>query len=311
MENSTLPLVSVLVPLYNHEHYIEECLDSIINDEYQNKELLVLDDGSTDNSAEVVRQWYVRNNNYFAGRFEFISRENRGISKTLNELIAKAAGDFIAFVSSDDFLLPGGVLKRLEYLLSHPDKMVVVSDYKVVDEHSKVTHQSGVEELFDGRRRYLANQKLLAREIVFHWSLAGPVYLSRRRFYEEFGGYNEALLVEDWDLCLRLVAADALGFVDFPCAAYRLHSSNVSRDPQSFARLDESIIKTVDNNIERFSGLEKLFLLGTRMKFIGGNTRRLKKGSVKGFILRKAGKFLMNWTKRLYDLVAPTMHRMG
>src|SRR5512136_2848404 len=105
MSGNNFPLVSIMVPLYKHEAYIGQCLDSILSDTYPHKELIVIDDGSPDGSAEVVRQWQEKNAEKLSGGFTFISRENRGISATLNELIALSRGEYIAIVASDDYLL--------------------------------------------------------------------------------------------------------------------------------------------------------------------------------------------------------------
>ena len=254
------PLVSVLVPLYNHEAYIGCCLDSILADTYPNKELIVIDDGSHDGAAAVVRQWQERNAHRLGGCFTFVSRENQGISRTLNELITRSRGEYIAFVSSDDFLLADSIRVRMEYLQTHPAKGLVLCDYVVVDRDGAVLFPSGIEGYYRGNKRCLAHDGLIAYELIYRWSIAGPVYLYRKDLFTEIGGYDEQLIVEDWDICLKLAARDLVGFVDYPGAAYRLHGANVVSQPGMDSRMLENQIATALRYDRNFSGLKRQLL---------------------------------------------------
>ena len=200
MSDNKLPLVSVLVPLYNHEAYIGQCLDSILSDTYPCKELVIIDDGSSDGSAEVARQWQEKNSEKLSGGVTFISRDNRGISRTLNDLIGLSKGEYFALVASDDYLLLDGIRIRVDYLLAHPDKKLVLCDYTVVDKSGMVLYQSGIEDYYHGDKRCLAHEELIAYEIIYRWSISGPVYLYRKEAFPLIGGYDERLIVEDWDI---------------------------------------------------------------------------------------------------------------
>ena len=254
------PLVSVLVPLYNHETYISACLDSIIADAYPRKELVVIDDGSRDGSAAVVRQWQQRNADKIGGTLTFVSRENRGISSTLNELIARASGQYLAFVSSDDYLLSDSIAVRMDYLLAHPGKMLVLCDYQVVDRDGTVLFHSGIEEYFRGDKRCLVHDELIAYELIYRWSISGPVYLYRKEAFSVIGGYDEQLIVEDWDICLKLAARGLVGFVDYTGAAYRLHGANVVCQPEMERRMLENQIVTAERHLDSFTGLKRSLL---------------------------------------------------
>ena len=109
MDNHVTPLVSILIPLYNHERFISQCLDSIINDPYPSKEIIVVNDGSTDHSLATVQKWYLKNRDKLSGLFTLKTRGNMGLCRTLNELVSIAQGEYIAVLASDDFLLPGGL----------------------------------------------------------------------------------------------------------------------------------------------------------------------------------------------------------
>ncbi|WP_083829471.1 glycosyltransferase family A protein [Oceanimonas sp. GK1] len=97
------PLVSVVIPCYNHAQFVQESIQSVIDQDYENIELIIIDDGSKDNSVEVIQEMIPACEERFK-RFEFRHRPNKGLCATLNEGIGLAAGDIIGFCSSDDIL---------------------------------------------------------------------------------------------------------------------------------------------------------------------------------------------------------------
>ena len=302
----TRPLVSVLIPLYNHEQFIEQTLESIVCDSYPNKELIVIDDGSKDESFQRANRWREKHGHRFNGRFDVHTRENRGVSATLNELFVLSRGEYIAYVSSDDYLLPDGIAGRLEYLEGARHKMLVVGDYIVVDYDGKILNTSGIEELFKGSRKRLVNDTLLSYEIVFNWCLAGPIYMGRRELYERIGGYDESMVVEDWDFCLRLLPNNLLGFVDQPVAAYRVRSDEVSKEImlQPHTRFNEALFQTVSTNLSNFTGIRKAYLLAEKLKYYGIVERCRGHRSLKAFLARKTGRIMVVLLKACYDLWA-------
>jgi glycosyltransferase involved in cell wall biosynthesis len=269
MNNHVKPLVSILIPLYNHERFIFQCLDSIINDPYPSKEIIILNDGSTDNSVEAVQKWQIKNKDKLSGLFFTLkTRENIGLCKTLNELVSMAQGEYVALLASDDFLLPGGIQARVDYLWEHPDKLAVFADCTVVDHEGNLTHKSGIEDLHRGRKKYLINDSLCGYELVFHWCVPGPVFMARRETYQIVGLYDETLLVEDWDYYLRLVSKNVLGFLDYPVAGYRLHNTNMVKTISKRDWIDWPL-DTISKNIGRFTGIKRFVLMVGKIRKIG------------------------------------------
>ncbi len=251
----TYPLVSILVPLYNHEDYIVSCLESVCQETYPSKELIIIDDGSPDNSAQRVRDWLLSREHTLNFPVKFTSRPNMGVSETLNELFRSSNGDFIAFLSSDDQLISGGIAKRMEYMEHHPEKLLVVGDYQVINHDGDILHESGITGLHAGRTNYLADDRLITGELIFHWSLAGPIYLFRRAFIEETGGYDKNLEIEDWDVCLRLAATNQIGFINSAVAAYRWHGNNTALLPEKKVAMLTALYATANKNRHLFRGL--------------------------------------------------------
>jgi alpha-1,3-rhamnosyltransferase len=117
---TTYPLVSIIIPVYNRADYIEEALNSVFQEEYPNLEVVVIDDGSTDNTKDIIEHWMSKQKGSLLT--QFISRENKGVVATLNDLIEASKGQYIVFFGSDDCLLNNGIIKRYEYLQKHPEK---------------------------------------------------------------------------------------------------------------------------------------------------------------------------------------------
>jgi len=221
-------LVSIIVPLYNHQNYVEKCLGSMAQEGHNNIEVIVLDDGSTDDSYHIVKKWRDNNSNIFKS-FVLERQENIGFTKTLNRLLKMSHGDFIVLIASDDYLLPGGIEARLNALKAHPKWLAVFGDCRVVDEHENVLYESGIFDFYKKertRREALFNEKLIGAELALRWSVPGPVFMMKREAMDVVGYYNESYIVEDYDYYLRLLNRYALGYVDFKVACYRLHSNN-------------------------------------------------------------------------------------
>lgn len=264
MELESLPLVSIRIPAYNHEKFINQCLDSVLFDDYPNKELVVIDDGSTDETASMIEDWINKNKPEFGVRF--YPREHRGLSPTLNELISLCEGDFLVSLASDDVLIPGGIRSRVDYLMNNPKKSAVFSDCMVIDDNDTVTHASALTELYSSSIESYSEDNLLSREIIWNWSIPGPVLMVRRTIYEKTGYYNPKLLIEDWDFYLKMCSQNLLGFINEKVSYYRLHESNTSR-PKNNAMNLVRLAGTAQKNISGFQGelrrllIKKMFIL--------------------------------------------------
>lgn len=260
------PLVSVLVPLYNHACYVNRCLDSVLEDGYPRVEIIIIDDGSKDDSVVLARQWHEKLELQRIERFELKSRPNSGLTRTLNELIAKAHGDYLVFLASDDYLLPGGIAARVEYLHSHPHKFAVFGDCIVVDAEGSKTHDSGITDLHSGNIECLVKDDLLALELIYNWCVPGPVFMARRELYDRIGLYDESLAVEDWDMYLRIASLDLLGFIPKTVAAYRFHGSNSCLNENTKTIQLDSLVRTAWKNSKVFQGIHRFGLLYRHFK---------------------------------------------
>jgi glycosyltransferase involved in cell wall biosynthesis len=253
------PLVSIIVPLYNHARYIEVTLESFRTEGYPALEVVILDDGSTDDCFEVARDWLKAHPNAFKN-VVLERQENQGITKTLNRLVGLSHGTYITMVASDDLLLPGGIQVRLEALEARPDWLAVFGDATVIDDGGKMTAPSALEYIRGSNKRALTHDDLRALELILRWAVPGPVLLSRREAFDlerGVGGYDETMFIEDRDYYLRLLARRALGFVDHRVAAYRWHARNAIRSGSSIARVYDAVYRAEAQHVTAFSGAER------------------------------------------------------
>jgi glycosyltransferase involved in cell wall biosynthesis len=218
-------LVSVAIPIFNHARFIRECLDSVAAETYPLIEVVAIDDGSTDASYEIASEWVQQN----AGRFvraEVRKQENIGLNQTLNRLARMARGEFFIPLASDDLLLPGGIMARVEALWANPQWLAVFSDCIVVDESGTVVHKSGLGDLYHADKTALSHPETIETELVWRWSVPGATLMMRRSallIESQIGPYPEELTVEDRWFYLTALSKKALGFLDVPVGGYRLH----------------------------------------------------------------------------------------
>jgi len=259
------PLVSVIIPMYNHAQYVRQCLDSLLTEGWPNLEVLVLDDGSKDNSFEVVQQWREEHPQAFQ-RFELNRQENQGLTKTLNRLVGMSRGEYVTLVASDDYLLPGGLAIRVQALQQNPDWLAVFGDCVVVDANNTRVKISALTQIYprSARPEALLHRHLINLELILRWSVPGPGLLLRETAYDPTSGigkYNEELIIEDRDFYLRLLSRNALGFIKTTVAAYRWHpestvNSNIDRKRRQCLDLSISAARIV----WAFRGIERIAL---------------------------------------------------
>ncbi|PTP86657.1 hypothetical protein CWO04_10030 [Vibrio splendidus] len=248
------PLISVLVPCFNHENYVIECLESIKNQTYSNYEIVIIDDGSTDGSKERVINWIEENNELSVS---FDSQVNKGISSTLNRLLLMAKGEFVAICASDDLLTQDSLETRLRELQNNENADVVFSDAYVIDENSKNISNSTFRTLF--KINDLVFKNVNANEsLIYNWCIPGPVTMVRRTFYDEFK-YDNDKLAEDRPFYLNAMVKHKVIYSSSKSAYYRVHSSAITKSGRKY----DVWLDVARSNYEysnEFCSMSKLYL---------------------------------------------------
>jgi alpha-1,3-rhamnosyltransferase len=248
--------VSVIVPSYNHSPFIRHSLDSIFKQKVEQKveinKIIVIDDGSKDDSVRVIEQSL--NNCPFD--CELIARENKGLSATLNEGLAKTAGEYFAYLGSDDVWLPDFLANRLQTLDSRPDAVLAFGHSYLINEHQQITDcTKNWTNYADGNMLPLLLQGIIP---------LSPGIVYRRTALEKYG-WNENSILEDYELYLKLSKEGEFAFDENILCAWRQHGSNVSRD---FSRMLHEWIEAQNRVAEHLGiGADELKRIQSELKF--------------------------------------------
>lgn len=208
--------VSVLVACYCHEKYVENCIRSIMTQDYPNLELIVIDDGSNDRSPEMLTALQKE----FS--FTLICRENRGVIATLNELLSYATGDYLCDFASDDMFIPGRISKQVAYLDSHPHAAAVVGLPSWIDNNGN--------RIEGGEKRYFkSNEKISFEDILCGYAeIHGATEMIRTDVMRSYGGWNPEYVYEDLALWLRMLSDNyEIHQINEPLSFYRIHDTNL------------------------------------------------------------------------------------
>jgi len=213
------PLVSIVVPSYNHSKFIKKCIESIVTQSYHNYELFVLDDGSTDNSLEILEEL---KNEY---GFYLESNKNQGVSKTLNRGFRElATGKYYTFCASDDYWLPDKLVKQINFMELNPSYGMVYGKALMVDPDGNIDGNITTERGMNLIGGNIFDDLILGK---FH----PPVnYLLRASAVKELGFYRENIWAEDFDMNLRISNKYPIGFIDDFLSAYRLSEPGTNKN---------------------------------------------------------------------------------
>ena len=210
-------IVSVVVPSYNHAPFVAATLQSIMKQTLQPAELIVIDDGSTDESPQIIER--VLNDCPFP--CELIARENRGLCATLNEGFGRTRGEYFAYLGSDDFWLPGFLEARVGLLESRPGAVLAYGHTYFIDEQNHIIDSTADwAEYVDGDVQKMLLQTTAPESTTVLYRRAN---LAGQR-------WNENSRLEDYELYLRLSAEGEFAFDARILSAWRRHDWNTSRD---------------------------------------------------------------------------------
>lgn len=220
-------LVSIILPCYNGAKLIERCFDSVLAQTYKKIELVVVNDGSTDNSESVI----LKNRDRFLEEgmsFVYVYQENQGLGGAINGGLNRLTGEFICWIDYDDFLYPKSVEQRLNYLLQHPDIAVVTSDAFFLDPDNlekKVKKASdGKPDLYNPYQfeNHLRSQAIFCSGCHMIRSSAFFDAVPSRQIYPARRGQN-------WQMLLPVYYKYKQAFLNEPLYAYILYDNSMSR----------------------------------------------------------------------------------
>lgn len=210
MSQEPLPLVTVITPTYNQADTLAETIESVLSQDYPNIEYIVLDDGSTDHTREVLQR--------YVGRLKWESHANMGEARTTNKGWSMAQGEFVMALSSDDLILPGLIRKAVAFMQAQPDTLVVYPGYFMID-----THSTALEKVDAPPYDYL-------HMLGWHRCLPGVGSLIRRRAFDLESDKRDPAYryVGDYEYWLRLGLRGPFALLPETLAAWRQHSGSTS-----------------------------------------------------------------------------------
>ncbi len=216
---SSQPAISVLMPVYNAERYVAQAVESILSQTFADFELLITDDGSSDRSLKILQRYAAQDS-----RIKLTSQPNRGLVKTLNQMLLEARGELIARMDADDISMPDRFARQVEFLRLHPDVVCVGGAYDLIDEVGWVLSHLLLGEDDDEIQRFA----LAGMTPINH-----PSAMFRRDTILQVGGYDEAFWpAEDLDLWLKLGEVGKLANLPDTVLQYRQHHQSVSERKQ-------------------------------------------------------------------------------
>ncbi|OCL85610.1 glycosyltransferase family 2 protein [Arcobacter porcinus] len=208
------PLVSVIIPCYNHQDYIENALKSIINQTYKNIEIIVIDDGSKDNSVNVLKEFQKNN------KFILECQENMGVCKTLNKAINMSNGKYVATLASDDYWDLTKIEKQVKVLETSKNSEFCFTQALEFDSNTSEKIKVFPKKPLSGD---VLNSVFLRQHVP-----AGSIMFSKNLF-DKLSGFDETLKEEDWDFVIRSAANTKFIGIKEPLLFYRSHETNIMK----------------------------------------------------------------------------------
>jgi glycosyltransferase involved in cell wall biosynthesis len=205
-----MPKVSVIIPTYNYARFIGQAIQSVLVQSYQDFEVIVVDDGSSDNTAEVVGG--------FGSQVRYLRQENRGANATRNAGIKAARGEFIAFLDADDLWMPEKLALQIRLSEARSEAGLIYGGMLLFDSTSgAVIGYHPLSRCHEG---------WVMRQLYMYQFVPSPTPLIRREVFERVGAFDEGVTgPDDWDMWLRIAARFQFALVAEPVALYRVHAS--------------------------------------------------------------------------------------
>lgn len=280
------PKVSICIPTYNRKEYLREALDSILAQTYKDYEIVIVDDGSTDGTEQMLKD---------AGYpIRYYLQENQGEAASRNKLIELSRGRFVAFIDSDDLLMPDAIEHMVKVMDAESGNVIVYGTYLRIDENGNVCGRCK-RKLYSG---YIT--KYLFEDIFVHPN--GSMY--PKKVLQELGGFDTSLKVcPDYDLELRASLKYRFVALQEPTFKHRRHSGNVSEPSFANRKVELDVLEDFYFN----GGGDKIIPRHRAMKRLSKEGYRAGRCAIKEGLYDQACQFLdQSWQK--YPNVKTLLH---
>jgi len=218
-----LPKVSIIIASYNHEKYVRECIQSALDQTYQDFEIVITDDGSSDRTVEVIKEFADPRIRLDA----FIY--NKGVCTALNNCISKAVGDYIAVLNSDDTWELTKLEKQVAYLDAHPEVGAVFTKAAFIDEAGNLMGPEKYQHFYAFEKKNRSRYEWLKHFFVIGNCLCHPSILIRKKCHEDIGLYNKRMFnLHDLDTWVRLCFKYEIHILDDKLVRFRIRDGELN-----------------------------------------------------------------------------------
>lgn len=216
------PLVSVVIPVYNGVKYLKEAIDSVLIQTYNNLEIVVVDDGSIDETKHIALS--------YGDKVRYFQKENGGVATALNMAIKEAKGEYISWLSHDDAYLPNKISSQVEVLSKLENKKTILySNYQLMDDSSDIYEQCDLGTKHS--QRFLDD----GMYVILNELISGCTLMVKRELFEEFGYFRTDLLTtQDYDLWFNMLQKYPIKHVDKVLVNSRVHPEQDSRAKRAY-----------------------------------------------------------------------------
>ena len=262
--------VSVIIPAYNHQNYVQDTIKSIINQTYQNIELIIIDDGSTDRTWQKILEMKADCEKHFKNA-HFETKENEGTTRTLKKLLSLANGEYVYIIASDDIIKPSAIEKQVDFLNKNSIYSLVVGNNELIDSNGRICY-------WDKRRNivyekayakyltfgdYLKKQKKIdlnsdefgRYDTIYTGNYIPNGYLIRKSIFSIIEPFTDEAPLEDWYLMMQISKYSKMKYLDEILCSYRWHDNNTIKNNSKMGEAslktllyEEKILEDIDEN---------------------------------------------------------------
>ena len=255
MQKNSQPLVSVVIPCYNHEKFVQDSIQSVIDQTYENIELIVIDDGSTDSSVQKIQEMVTICQQRFS-RFELRYRKNKGLTATLNEALRWIEGEYYIAIASDDLMVSSRIVRQVEILNQNSEYYACSGSQLKIDDY-------GVS-LPDNQQNYILKKSFIKnKKNIFNKSnnIYSPTTMFRASAIKKIGGYNPEIFIEDLYIFYKAAILGMTHYQDTDTFTfYRVHDTN---NHKRYIWMHENKVKIMDQfrGEPEYKKIKKLVML--------------------------------------------------
>lgn len=240
--------ISVIIPAYNHEKYIGATISSVLEQSYSNFELIIINDGSTDNTEKEILK-------FGDSRINYISQKNMGAHNTINKGIRLAKGDYVSILNSDDIYNTTRLEKCLNFLENREDYSVVITEVEGIDDkgasvaNKSTPHIEAWLDWYSETLRDYDNDEFLLCAFAKNILITTSNYFMRKEVFKKAGRFRGLRYTHDWDMLLRLSQCYNVHLMRDVLLKYRIHESNTVLEASSEDRVKLEVNWLIAENI--------------------------------------------------------------